>query len=328
MAYLGRQPVLGNFVKLDAISVVNGQAAYTMQNNSVNFTDYSTVNQFLVSLNGTVQSPGSSFTVSSSTITFSSNLSTGDVIDFIIVFGNSLSAGTPTDGTVSLAKLTATGTKDATTFLRGDNTFASAGGGLQSIQTFTSSGTYTKPSGINKIKVYITGGGGGGGSSNASATNQSGGGGASGGTAIELIDATSITTVTVTIGAGGTAGQSGGSVGGHGGTSSFGSYCSATGGDGGRYPSSLAGLISAGVGTNGDINLKGNAGQGGNENTASQAGNAGGGSFWGGAGYGRYNDTSESGVLGGGGGGANTASSYEQSGGAGGSGFCLVEEYK
>ena len=30
---------------------------------------------------------------------------------------------TPSDSTVSLAKLTATGTKDATTFLRGDNTF-------------------------------------------------------------------------------------------------------------------------------------------------------------------------------------------------------------
>ena len=35
---------------------------------------------------------------------------------------------TPSDGTVSLAKLSATGTKDATTFLRGDNTFAVAGG--------------------------------------------------------------------------------------------------------------------------------------------------------------------------------------------------------
>jgi hypothetical protein len=35
---------------------------------------------------------------------------------------------TPSDNTVSLAKLSATGTKDATTFLRGDNTFASAGG--------------------------------------------------------------------------------------------------------------------------------------------------------------------------------------------------------
>jgi len=59
----------------------------------------------MVSLNGTIQSPGSSFTVSGSTLTFASNLSTGDVIDFIIVFGNSLSAGTPTDGTVTAAKL-------------------------------------------------------------------------------------------------------------------------------------------------------------------------------------------------------------------------------
>ncbi|QPZ53722.1 hypothetical protein HTVC204P_gp36 [Pelagibacter phage HTVC204P] len=32
------------------------------------------------------------------------------------------------DGDIALAKLSATGTKDATTFLRGDNTFASAGG--------------------------------------------------------------------------------------------------------------------------------------------------------------------------------------------------------
>jgi hypothetical protein len=105
VAYIGRPSIVGNFVKLDAISVVNGQAAYTMQNSSANFTDYSSVNQFLVSLNGTIQSPGSSFTVSGSTITFASNLVTNDVIDFIIVFGNSLSSGVPTDATVSTAKL-------------------------------------------------------------------------------------------------------------------------------------------------------------------------------------------------------------------------------
>ncbi len=105
MAYIGRPSIVGNFVKLDSITAVNGQAAYTMQNNSVNFTDYSTVNQFLVSLNSVIQSPGSSFTVSGSTLTFASNLATGDVIDFIIVFGNSLSAGVPTDDTVSTAKL-------------------------------------------------------------------------------------------------------------------------------------------------------------------------------------------------------------------------------
>jgi len=105
VAYIGRPSIVGNFVKLDAITAVNGQAAYTMQNGSANFTDYSTVNQFLVSLNGTIQSPGSSFTVSGSTITFASNLVTNDVIDFIIVFGNSLSSGVPTDATVSTAKI-------------------------------------------------------------------------------------------------------------------------------------------------------------------------------------------------------------------------------
>jgi len=77
----------------------------------------------LVSLNGILQKPGSSYTVSGSTITFASNLVTGDVIDFIQILGNVLDLGVPSDSTVSLAKLTATGTKDATTFLRGDNSF-------------------------------------------------------------------------------------------------------------------------------------------------------------------------------------------------------------
>ena len=132
MAYIGKSPVIGNFVKLDSITVVNGQAAYTMQNGGANFTSYDNVNQFLVSLNGILQSPTDSFTVSGSTLTFASNLSTGDVIDFVLVLGNSLDIGTPSDNTVSLAKLTATGTKDSTTFLRGDNTFASAQGIFES----------------------------------------------------------------------------------------------------------------------------------------------------------------------------------------------------
>jgi len=126
MAYIGKQPVVGNFQICDAISVVNGQAAYTMQVGSVNVSPES-ANHMIVSLNGTIQKPNSSYTVSGSTITFSSNLVTGDVIDFIQILGDVLSIGTPSDATVSLAKLTATGTKDATTFLRGDNTFAVAG---------------------------------------------------------------------------------------------------------------------------------------------------------------------------------------------------------
>jgi len=126
MAYIGREPQIGNFQVCDAISTVNNQAAYTMQVGGVNVSPES-ANHMLVSLNGILQAPTSSFTVSGSTITFASNLVTGDVIDFIQILGNVLDLGVPSDNTVSLAKLTATGTKDATTFLRGDNTFAAAG---------------------------------------------------------------------------------------------------------------------------------------------------------------------------------------------------------
>ena len=84
MGYIGKQPIVGNFQVCDAISVVNGQAAYTMQVSSTNVSPQS-ANHMLVSLNGILQKPGSSFTISGATITFASNLATGDVIDFIIL---------------------------------------------------------------------------------------------------------------------------------------------------------------------------------------------------------------------------------------------------
>ena len=104
MAYIGKQPVVGNFQVCDAISVVNGQAAYTMQVGSTN-VEPENANHMLVSLNGVLQKPGSSFTISGATITFASNLATGDVIDFIILLGDVLDIGTPSDGTITEAKL-------------------------------------------------------------------------------------------------------------------------------------------------------------------------------------------------------------------------------
>ena len=104
MAYIGKQPTVGNFQVCDAITVVNGQAAYTMQVSSTN-VEPENANHMLVSLNGVLQKPGSSFTISGATITFASNLATGDVIDFIILLGNVLDIGTPSDGTVTNAKL-------------------------------------------------------------------------------------------------------------------------------------------------------------------------------------------------------------------------------
>jgi hypothetical protein len=122
MAYIGNSPVIGNFQVCDAISVVNGQAAYTMQVDSANVTPES-ANHMLVSLNGILQKPGSSFTISGSTITFASNLATGDVIDFIMLLGNVLDIGTPSDATVTNAKTNFVSTSSAAGLqIKGDGT--------------------------------------------------------------------------------------------------------------------------------------------------------------------------------------------------------------
>ena len=104
MAYIGKEPIVGNFQKCDAITVVNGQAAYTLQVSSTNVVPES-ANHMLVSLNGILQAPVTSFTVSGATLTFVSNLATGDVIDFVMLLGNVLDIGTPSDDTVTLAKM-------------------------------------------------------------------------------------------------------------------------------------------------------------------------------------------------------------------------------
>ena len=107
MPYIGKTPTVGNFQVCDAISVVNGQAAYTLQVGGVNVAPES-ANHMLVSLNGILQKPGSSFTISGSTMTFASNLATGDVIDFVQILGNVLDLGQPSDDTVTAAKLATT----------------------------------------------------------------------------------------------------------------------------------------------------------------------------------------------------------------------------
>jgi len=104
MAYIGREPQIGNYQVCDALSVVNAQAAYTMQVSSVNVIPES-VNHMIVSLNGVIQKPGSSYTISGATITFSRNLVTGETIDFIYLLGNVLDLGTPSDSTVTSGKL-------------------------------------------------------------------------------------------------------------------------------------------------------------------------------------------------------------------------------
>ena len=51
------------------------------------------------------KSSSSSFTVSGSTLTFSSALTSSDSIDFILAMGEPLLVGTPSDGTVNTTQL-------------------------------------------------------------------------------------------------------------------------------------------------------------------------------------------------------------------------------
>ena len=127
MAYIGKQPVVGNFVKLDAI-VTSATATYNLLNGGVAYSPQS-ANNCIVSLNGIIQEPTSSgnvggYTISGSTIVFTSALTSLDVIDFILVLGDTLSIGTPSDGTVSFAKVTSnliTGATAETSIAGGDS---------------------------------------------------------------------------------------------------------------------------------------------------------------------------------------------------------------
>ena len=103
MPFIGQQPLTGAYSKLDSITT-SATATYNLQLDGSAYSPAS-ANHLLVSLNGVLQAPQDSFTVSGSTITFASALTSSDNIDFIMALGDVLNIGTPTDGSVTSAKL-------------------------------------------------------------------------------------------------------------------------------------------------------------------------------------------------------------------------------
>jgi len=201
-------------------------------------------------------------------------------------------------------------------------------GARVTIQKFTASGTWTKPTGTQYIVVEVIGSGGGGAGADTN-TSRTGGGGGGGGYSRIAIDATALANQTVTIGALGAGGASGANDGTAGASCSFGSLCVSTGGAKGEAAGSNVAAL-GGIGTTGDILVAG--GSGGPDLNAAAARGAEGGSTSFGAGGANGADTGANGAAarnfgGGGGGGWNGAGTSNRTGGAGVAGIVIVTEY-
>ena len=189
-------------------------------------------------------------------------------------------------------------------------------GGAKSCQVFTSSGTWTRPSGVTRLRVQLVGGGGG-----SSGHSENGG---AGGYSEKIIDVTSISSVSVTVGSGGSKSNYGSNAG-SGGTTSFGSYLSATGGTGGHHSNHSGGR--GGQGSGGDINLRGGGGSGHTGESSTSAA-----SYFGGGAPGAHHDAGDwyaSGSNGApGAGGAGQWTSHHNRNVTGMAGIIIVWEYE
>jgi hypothetical protein len=331
MSYIGSTPTTQSFLA--------GTDSFNGTGSATNFTlsrIVNSVNDIQVVVNNVVQYPPN-YSVSGTTLTISPAPSSGTNNVYVRYLSTTLQTFAPSQGTVGISQLSATGTPSASTFLAGNNTWSTPGGGFSNISvgTYTaasnSSGsplvwnsngslTFTVPTGITKVKVTVVGGGGGGSNLIGGCVSIPGGGGGAGGTAIEIISGlTPGGTVSVTVGAGGAAASAGG-------TSSFGAYCSATGGAASTNNSTFSAGGQGGIGSGGNLNIRGGSGQAGvsNPNSNGEVAGMGGSSTLGGGGLGRGNGSAGTvgGDYGGGGGGGGPGAT---TGLAGASGVVIVE---
>ena len=106
MPYIGKEPLHGEYIKLDAITA-SATASYNLLRGGSAFAP-GTAEQCIVSVNGVTQAPGDAYTITGSQINFTENLTSNDVIDYILVMGNNLNTGTPSAGSIQANQLSNT----------------------------------------------------------------------------------------------------------------------------------------------------------------------------------------------------------------------------
>ena len=154
MPFIGNQPALSytSFAKQDFTT--SATTSYTLDQPVAN------ENEIALFINFVRQEPTTAYTASGTTLTLTSATSASDDM-YCVFLGKAVQTVNPPNSSVGISQLSATGTKDATTFLRGDNTFAEAGGGkvlqvVQTLKTNTESVTGTSFADITGLNVSIT----------------------------------------------------------------------------------------------------------------------------------------------------------------------------
>jgi hypothetical protein len=89
MAFIGKSPSTGAYKILDSITT-SATDTYALTDDSVAYFPASAKN-LIVSLNGVTQAPEAAYIVGGSNIIFASALTSSDVIDYILVLGESKS---------------------------------------------------------------------------------------------------------------------------------------------------------------------------------------------------------------------------------------------
>jgi hypothetical protein len=122
MSYIGSPPASQAFAPgTDVFNGTGSQVAFMLSRN------VSTVNDIQVVINNVVQQPVN-YSVSGNTLTITAAPSSGTSNVYVRYLSTNLQTISPQQGSVALTSFSATGTPSATTFLRGDNSWASAGG--------------------------------------------------------------------------------------------------------------------------------------------------------------------------------------------------------
>ena len=100
MAYLGRQPAIGRYAKLDDFaSSFNGSTTTFNLTSGGDAQVVQSEAQLIVSLGGIIQEPETDYTVSGSQISFTTAPISGDDF-FAILFGDTFNVGVPSDNTI------------------------------------------------------------------------------------------------------------------------------------------------------------------------------------------------------------------------------------